>query len=121
MAGFKPEQPPQVRSGQTARAVFLGGECLKRAAREVGAIGGEAGGDVVGEGDGQVQGRSLAGRRAAINSAMIKDVTMGDMSGSIRLSATGHPWLGRRLAWFRAANGLPQGSASRPHRHQGEI
>ena len=74
VTGLEAKQLPQVRLGQTSGTVFLGGQRFERAAREIGAIGGEAGGDVVGEGNGQVHAASLTERDPDVKSRMIKDV-----------------------------------------------
>ena len=78
MTGLDTEQSAEIRLGQAASAVFLGGKCLQRAALEVSAIGAQADGEVVGKGDGQVHRGSLTweGPRVKIN--MKKDVIMGD-------------------------------------------
>jgi hypothetical protein len=87
VAGLEAKQLPQVRPGQTPGAISLGGQRFERLPCEVGAIGGETGGDLVREGDGQVHDHSLTEREWAVKSRMIKDVIMRDDPNSSRISA----------------------------------
>ena len=77
VAGLEAKQLPQVRPGQTPGAISLGGQRFERLPCEVGAIGGETGGNVVRKGDGYVHHRSLTEWERAVKSPMIKHIIMG--------------------------------------------